>query len=160
MSYDLIIIGGGPASLTAAIYAGRAALRTLVLGSAVQGGQIITANMVENYPGFPGGINGFELANAFLRQAVEFGAEISTASASKIDFSARLFVVKTPEQTYRARAVIVATGAFPRKLNIPGEKEFFGRGVSACATCDGFFYKGKSPSSSVAATAPLTRDCF
>ena len=143
MPYDLIILGGGPASLTAAIYAGRAALRTLVLGSAMLGGQIATTNLVENYPGFPGGVNGFELSNAFLQQAKEFGAEILSATASRVDFSDRPFVVETHDQMYRARAVIVATGAFPRKLGIPGEKEFFGRGVSTCATCDGFFYKEK-----------------
>jgi thioredoxin reductase (NADPH) len=143
MLYDLIVIGGGPAGLTAAIYAGRAALRTLVVGSAMQGGQIATTSMVENYPGFPEGINGFELATSFVRQAEAFGARILNDAASEVDLTAHPFVVKTHDQTYRARAVIIATGAFPRKLGIPGEKEFFGRGVSTCATCDGFFYRDK-----------------
>jgi len=143
MLYDLIIIGGGPAGLTAAIYAGRAAMKTLVLGSSMPGGQIATTNIVENYPGFPGGVNGFELANAFVRQAEEFGAEILQEAASKVDFSKRPFTVQIHDQTYSGKTVIVATGAFPRRLGIPGEKEFFGHGVSTCATCDGFFYKDK-----------------
>ncbi|MBN1581458.1 MAG: thioredoxin-disulfide reductase [Anaerolineae bacterium] len=143
MLYDMIVIGGGPAGLTAAIYAGRAARTALVLGSTMQGGQIATTNVVENYPGFPGGINGFELATAFVKQAEEFGAEILSEAAVEVDFSKRPFTVQTRDQAYQGQAVIIATGAFPRKLNIPGEKEFFGRGVSTCATCDGFFYRDK-----------------
>ncbi len=143
MLYDVVIIGGGPAGLTAAIYAGRAARRTLVLGSLMQGGQITTTNVVENYPGFPGGINGFELAMKFIQQAQEFGAEVSDQVAARVDFSSRPFTIETHDQTVQGHTIIVATGAFPRKLGIPGEKEFFGRGVSTCATCDGFLYREK-----------------
>ena len=144
MLRDLTIIGGGPAGLTAAIYAGRAAITPLVLAGAAPGGQIITTNLVENYPGFPEGINGFDLAFAFQQQAQRFGAELVQEAVSRVDFSIRPFVVETHEQTYEARAVIIATGAFPRRLGIPGEHEFFGQGVSTCATCDGFLFKDKA----------------
>jgi thioredoxin reductase (NADPH) len=144
MLRDLIIIGGGPAGLTAAIYVGRAAITPLVLAGAAPGGQIITTNLVENYPGFPEGINGFDLAFAFQQQAQRFGAEMVQEAVSRVDFSVRPFVVETHEQTYEARAVIIATGAFPRRLGIPGEHEFFGQGVSTCATCDGFLFKDKA----------------
>jgi len=144
MLRDLIIIGGGPAGLTAAIYAGRAAITPLVLAGATPGGQIITTNLVENYPGFPEGINGFDLAFAFQQQAQRFGAEMVQEAASRVDFACHPFVVETHEQAYQARAVIIATGAFPRRLGIPGEREFFGQGVSTCATCDGFLFKDKA----------------
>ncbi len=143
MLYDILIIGGGPAGLTAAIYAGRAARKTLVLGSLMTGGQIANTSLVENYPGFPDGISGFDLATNFIKQAETFGAEIVNEAASKVDLSKRPFTVETHQQTYQARAVILATGAFPRKLGVPGEEEFFGRGVSTCATCDGFLYRDK-----------------
>lgn len=143
MIYDILIIGGGPAGLTAAIYAGRAARKTLVLGSLMTGGQIANTSLVENYPGFPEGISGFDLATNFIKQAEAFGAEIVNQAASEVDFSQRPFTVETHEQTYQARTVILATGAFPRKLGIPGEDEFYGRGVSTCATCDGFLYRNK-----------------
>ena len=144
MLRDLIIIGGGPAGLTAAIYAGRAAITPLVLAGAAPGGQIVTTNLVENYPGFPEGINGFDLAFAFQQQAQRFGAEMVQEAVSRVDFSVRPFVVETHDQAYEARAVIIATGAFPRRLGIPGEHEFFGQGVSTCATCDGFLFKDKA----------------
>ncbi|MBL7201864.1 MAG: thioredoxin-disulfide reductase [Anaerolineae bacterium] len=144
MPYDMIIIGGGPAGLTAAIYAGRAAIVPLVLSGAMPGGQIGSTDRVENYPGFPDGVNGFELAMGFQKQAEHFGAEIVMDAATEVDLGVRPFVVKTRRETYHARSVIVATGAFPRRLGIPGEKEFFGRGVSTCATCDGFLFKGKT----------------
>jgi thioredoxin reductase (NADPH) len=144
MAYDMIIIGGGPAGLTAAIYAGRAAIVPLVLSGAMPGGQIGSTDRVENYPGFPDGVNGFELAMGFQKQAEHFGAEIVMDAATEVDLGVRPFVVKTRRETYHARSVIVATGAFPRRLGIPGEKEFFGRGVSTCATCDGFLFKGKT----------------
>lgn len=143
MSYDLVIIGGGPAGLTAAIYAGRAAIKPLVLSSGMPGGQISSTNLVENFPGFPGGVNGFDLALAFQQQAEHFGAEIVQEAVHKVDFSVRPFIVETHEQAYRARSAIIATGAFPRRLGVPGERTFFGRGVSTCATCDGFLFKDK-----------------
>jgi thioredoxin reductase (NADPH) len=141
--YDLIIIGGGPAGFTAAIYAGRAALRTLLLAGGLPGGQIANTDRVENYPGFPEGIAGAELAMLFQAQAERFVDKVVTKAVTEVDFSARPFTVKTHSETYQGRAVIVATGAFPRRLGVPGEKGFFGRGVSTCATCDGFFYKDK-----------------
>ncbi|MBN1977033.1 MAG: thioredoxin-disulfide reductase [Anaerolineae bacterium] len=142
-AYDLIIIGGGPAGLAAAIYAGRAALKALLLGGVTPGGQIANTDRVENYPGFPEGISGAELAMRFQSQAEHFVAKLANDFVTKVDFSASPFVVKTHSETYRGRAVIVATGAFPRRLGVPGEKEYFGRGVSTCATCDGFFYKDR-----------------
>lgn len=140
--YDLIVIGGGPAGLTAAIYAGRAALKTLVLTGPLAGGQIANTERVENYPGFPDGINGADLAWRLQEQAGRFGAQMIPEAATAVDFSVAPFVV-TARETYRGRAVIIATGAFPRRLGVPGEKEFFGRGVSTCATCDAFFYKDR-----------------
>ncbi len=141
--YDLIIIGGGPAGLTAAVYAGRAALKALLLGGATPGGQIANTAHVENYPGFPEGISGAELAMRFQSQAERFVAKLANDFVTEVDFSASPFTVKTHSETYRGRAVIVATGAYPRRLSVPGEKEYFGRGVSTCATCDGFFYKDR-----------------
>jgi len=142
--HDLIIVGAGPAGLTAAIYAGRAAIKPLILSGTMPGGQIASTNLVENFPGFPEGVNGFELAMSFQQQAEHFGAELVMEAATEIDLSSRPFTVKTHSQTYTGRAVILATGAFPRRLGIPGEREFFGKGVSTCATCDGFLYKGKT----------------
>jgi thioredoxin reductase (NADPH) len=141
--YDLIIIGGGPAGLTAAVYAGRAALKALLLGGVTPGGQIANTAHVENYPGFPEGISGAELAMRFQSQAERFIAKLANDFVTEVDFSASPFVVKTHSETYRGRVVIIATGAYPRRLGVPGEKEYFGRGVSTCATCDGFFYKDR-----------------
>lgn len=141
--YDLIIIGGGPAGLTAAIYAGRAALRTLVLAGPLPGGQVANTDLVENFPGFPEGISGIELARRFQRQAERFGAKVVMESVTGVDFSSAPFTVQTYSRTYRCKTVIVATGAVPRRLGVPGEDKFYGRGVSTCATCDGFFYRGK-----------------
>ena len=144
MTRNLIIIGGGPAGLTAAIYAGRAAVQPLMLSGAMPGGQIATTNWVENFPGFPEGVNGFDLALGFQKQAEHFGAEIVTEPVSRVDFSERPFVIETRSETYHTHAVIVSTGAFPRRLGIPGEKTFFGQGVSTCATCDGFLFREKA----------------
>jgi thioredoxin reductase (NADPH) len=141
--YDLIIIGGGPAGLTAAVYAGRAALKTLLLSGVTPGGQIANTDRVENYPGFPEGISGAELAIRFQSQAEHFVTKLASDFVTEVDFSASPFIVKTHSETYRGWAVIVATGAFPRRLGVPGEQEYFGRGVSTCATCDGFFYKDR-----------------
>ncbi len=141
--YDLIIIGGGPAGLTAAVYAGRAALKTLVLIGPGPGGQVANTDLVENFPGFPEGISGAELAQRLQSQAGRFGAQIVMDAVTEVDFSSTPFTIQTHSVTYQARTAIVATGAVPRRLGVPGEAEFFGRGVSACATCDGFFYQGK-----------------
>ncbi len=142
--YDLIILGGGVSGLTAAIYAARARIDTLVIGGFLPGGQPANTDTVENFPGFPQGIEGPELAQRFQQQAERFGAKIEWDNITDVDFSSHPFVVKTYKSDHRAEAVIVATGAVPRRLGVPGEGEFFGRGVSTCATCDGFFYQDKT----------------
>jgi len=141
--YDLVIVGGGPAGLTAAIYAGRARLETLVLAGSIPGGQPANTDIVENYPGFPEGIDGPELAQRFRSQAERFDTRVVLDDVTEADFSKMPFTLRTYGATYRARTVIVATGANPRRMGVPGEDEFYGRGVSACATCDGFFYGDK-----------------
>ncbi|HEX3032470.1 MAG TPA: FAD-dependent oxidoreductase, partial [Bacillota bacterium] len=140
MNYDLIIIGGGPAGLTAGLYASRAKLKTLLLEKALPGGAIVTTDLVENYPGFPEGINGFELGLYMRQQAERFGLEIISDEIVTTHLEGEVKRVVTAEKEYFARAVIIATGAKPSKLKIPGEEEeFTGRGVSYCGTCDGAF---------------------
>jgi thioredoxin reductase (NADPH) len=141
--YDLIIFGGGPAGLTAAIYAGRAALKTLVMVGSLPGGQVANTERVENFPGFPDGIAGPELAQRVDEQARKFGAAVMQEGVRGVDFSVYPLEVRASSSIYRARAGIIATGTFPRRLKVPGESEFYGRGVSTCATCDGFFYKDR-----------------
>lgn len=141
--YDVIIIGGGPAGLTAAIYTGRGGLRTLILEKGQPGGQIAQTEEVENYPGFPEPISGLELSMRMVEQAQKFGATLEMDEVEGIEKQAQRFVVKGYEATYTARAVIIATGANPKRLGVPGEELYWGRGVSTCATCDGFFYRGK-----------------
>ncbi|MGK2964761.1 MAG: thioredoxin-disulfide reductase [Tepidiformaceae bacterium] len=139
--YDIAIIGAGGAGLTAAIYAARARRTTVVFEKAVTGGQIATTDAVENYPGFPEGVNGFDLAQLFLQQAEQFGAEIRYEGAENIEpQDDGTFVVTTGEGSYAAKAVIVTAGADYNKLGIPGEEEFTGHGVSYCATCDAAFF--------------------
>jgi thioredoxin reductase (NADPH) len=138
---NLIIIGSGPAGLAAAIYAGRAQRQPLILAGQSFGGQAALTSGVENYPGFQEGIGGMDLTEQMSQQAKQFGAELAYEDVTEFDGSVYPFVVKTLGATYRPRAVIVCTGAFPRKLDVPGESKFFGRGVSTCATCDGYFYK-------------------
>ncbi len=142
---DIAIVGGGPAGLTAALYASRARAKTLVFERGMPGGQIVTTDWIENYPGFPAGLSGMELGELMTRQAEEFGAVLSTfADVKAIKPTGLDFVVETEDgNEYLARAVIVATGAVPSKLSVPGEAEFTGRGVSWCATCDGALYKDK-----------------
>lgn len=141
--YDVVIVGGGPAGLTAAIYTGRANLKTLILEKGLPGGQIAQTEEVENYPGFPEAISGPELAKRMEDQARKFGAELVMDEVQTIAKADTGFLVKGFEQDYSAKAVILATGANPKKLGVPGEEKFYGRGVSTCATCDGFFYRGK-----------------
>ena len=139
--YDVIILGAGPAGLTAAIYTGRAKLSTLVLEAAMVGANAGIADLIENYPGFPEGINGSELMARFRQQAENCGAEIRYDEVLDIERSSRGILVKTRCGELTARAVLAATGARRRELQVPGEQEYLGRGVSYCATCDGAFFR-------------------
>ncbi len=139
----LIIIGSGPAGLTAAVYAARANLAPLVFAGHMYGGQLMLTTEVENYPGFPDGIMGPDLMEAFRKQAERFGSIIHNVDVTEVDFSKRPLVVRTAEDEFTADSVIIATGASARWLNIPGEARLRGRGVSTCATCDGAFFRDK-----------------
>jgi len=140
--YDLIIIGGGPAGLTAGIYAQRARLKTLLLEKEIVGGQIAVSDVIENYPGFSS-ISGAELMEKFEQHAKGFGLEIKLTDVTDVQDKGKEKIVKTSEGDLITKAVIVATGAKPRRLGVLGEKEFTGKGVSYCATCDGPFFKGQ-----------------
>ena len=140
---ELIIIGGGPAGYTAALYAGRANLNPLVIEGFRWGGQLMVTSDVENYPGYPDGIMGPEMMTDFRRQAERFGAEFVTDDVTKVDFSEQPYRVWVDKDEYRAEAVIVATGASARWLGLESEQRLQGRGVSACATCDGSFFREK-----------------
>ena len=142
--YDLIIIGGGPGGYTAALYGARAGLSTLILEKLSAGGQMALTQQIDNYPGFPEGVDGFELAEAMQQQAERFGTVTEYAEVYRADLKAQPKIIETSEGNFRGRAVIVATGAGPRELGVPGEKELIGRGVNYCAACDGMFYKGKT----------------
>lgn len=139
--YDVVIIGGGPAGLTAGIYAARSRLKNLLVEKGAAGGWIINAGVVENYPGFPEGVNGLELADAMQQQAAKFGLETLTAEVTGLELKSEQKIVKTSEGDVAARAVIVAGGSDRIKLGVPGEEEFTGRGVAYCAVCDGYFYR-------------------
>jgi thioredoxin reductase (NADPH) len=139
--YDLIIIGGGPGGLTAGIYAGRARLKTLLLEKLTHGGQMMGTDLVENYPGFPEGITGFELSDRMRQQAERFGLEIRSQEVLELKPGKPAHTVVLPDGQLTAGAIIIATGARYRRLGVPGEDRLAGHGVSFCATCDGAFFK-------------------
>ena len=140
----LIIIGSGPAGLTAALYTARASLNPLVISGNELGGQVSITTEVENYPGFPQGTTGPELVDLMRKQAENFGARMEIDEVTQVDFThGSPFTLRTHSEEYQAEAVIVTSGASPKRLGVPGEEELIGRGVSFCATCDGFFFRGK-----------------
>ena len=142
--YDVIIIGGGPAALAAAVYTCRALLKTVILEKKYLGGQLVGTELIENYPGFPDVIGGVELTQRMEAQAKRFGVEIRYEEVLKLDVENGLKVVTTDTDKYASHIVILASGADPKKLGVAGEEEFYGKGVSYCATCDGAFYRGKN----------------
>jgi thioredoxin reductase (NADPH) len=141
--YDIVIIGGGPAGLSAGIYASRARLGSLLIERGVVGGQILNAERVENYPGFPEGISGFDLVQFMHQQATGFGLETVTDEVTGIEITGQQKVVKTSKGSYVTKVVIIASGSERQKLGVPGEAEFTGKGVSYCATCDAAFFREK-----------------
>jgi len=142
-AYDVIVIGGGPAGLSAGLYAARARLSTLLIEKGILGGQIANVEHVENYPGFPESISGFELGQAMHQQATKYGLETVAAEVTAIELTEKGKVVKTTEGEYLAKALILATGAEPNRLGVPGEERLLGHGVSYCATCDGPLFGDK-----------------
>jgi len=143
LDYDIIVIGSGPAGLTAAIYSGRALLNTLVIGGRLSGGQLMLTSGVENYPGFAEGIQGPSLMAEMRKQAERFGARIIDEDVESVNFSNKPFEVKAAGEIYTSKAVIIATGSSAKWLGIPSETKLRGRGVSSCATCDGYFFRDK-----------------
>ena len=143
-TFDVAVIGAGPAGLTAGLYAARAGLRTAVFEQLSPGGQLAQTERIENYPGFSEGAGGFELAWSMKEQAERFGVQIINEGVSSLDLALPVKQLRTSYGSYSARSVIVATGARPRKLGVPGEAQLTGRGVSYCATCDGSFFRGKT----------------
>ncbi|MGH9983772.1 MAG: thioredoxin-disulfide reductase, partial [Nitrososphaeraceae archaeon] len=142
-TYEVVIIGSGPAGYTAGIYTSRAKLNTLLISGSLPGGQLMTTSEVENYPGFPNGIFGPELMMNMRQQAERFGAKLLDDEVVEVDFKRRPFGIKTHGQEFRSESVIICTGASPRKLGLKAEQEFAGKGISYCATCDGPFFKGE-----------------
>ena len=140
--YDVIIIGSGPAGLTAGIYAIRSGLATLIITGYAWGGQPMTTTLIENYPGFPEGVDGPELMMKMRRQVAKLGAEFIDADVTKVDLSVKPFSISVGNRIFRGRTLIIATGARHRELGLESEKKFLGKGVSYCATCDGYFFKG------------------
>ena len=142
--YDMIVIGGGPGGYTTALYAARAGLDVLVLERLSAGGQMAQTHLIENYPGFPEGIDGWELAEKMLRQAERFGAKTEYADVTAVELNAQPKRITSSEGEFLAKTVVIATGAGPKELGLPKEAELTGRGVAYCAACDGMFYKGKT----------------
>ena len=142
--YDMVIIGGGPGGYTAALYAARAGFSTLLLEKLSPGGQMALSHQIDNYPGFPDGIDGFSLAENMQRQAERFGARTELAQVFSADLKAIPKVIETSEGTFHAKTVVLSTGAGPRLLGLPMEQELTGRGIHYCAACDGMFYRGKT----------------
>jgi thioredoxin reductase (NADPH) len=142
--YDIIIIGGGPSGLTAGIYSSRAGYKTLLIEKLVPGGQMILTDLIENYPGFPDGVTGFELQERFTKQAEKFGVEIISDDIIKIEKNNDEFTAHSHVNEYKAISVILASGSSYKKLDVPGEKEYSAKGVSYCGTCDAPFFKGKN----------------
>lgn len=163
--YDMAIIGGGPGGYTAALYAARAGLRTVVLERLSPGGQMALTSTIDNYPGFPQGVDGWELSQAMAEGAARFGAESELAEVFSVDLKSNPKGIETSEGTFLAKTVVIATGAGPRLLGVPGEEAYTGRGVHYCAHCDGMFYKGKTVAvvgggnSAVADALQLSRVC-
>ena len=139
----VLILGSGPAGWSAALYAARAELNPVVITGTTLGGQAALTYTIENYPGFPDGIGGMQLGELFQKQAEKFGAKVVFGTATSVDLSRRPYQVKTDGGDFEAETLIIATGASPNKLGISGEELLTGKGVSYCATCDGFFFKGK-----------------
>ena len=142
--YDMIVIGGGPGGYTTALYAARAGLDVLVLEKLSAGGQMAQTHLIENYPGFPEGIDGWELGEKMLSQAERFGAKTEYAEVTELDLAAQPKRIQSSEGEFLAKTVVIATGAGPKALGLPKEAELTGRGVAYCAACDGMFYKGKT----------------
>lgn len=142
-SYDLVIIGGGPTGLTAGIYAGRARMNALLIEKISPGGQMLTTDWIENYPGFPEGVSGGELVMKMNEQMERFGIEVESAEVTELDLAKNPRRIILEDRTVSCRTLIIATGASPNKLGVPGEDTFYGKGVSTCATCDAAFYRDK-----------------
>ncbi|MBF8304491.1 MAG: Thioredoxin reductase [Dehalococcoidia bacterium] len=139
--YDVAIIGGGPGGLTAGLYAARGKLKAVLLERGLAGGQIVNAERVENYPGFPEGISGMELGERMLAQASKYGLDIAYAEATGVELKGKIKTVHTSRQSYTTKSIIIAAGSEHRKLGVPGEKDLLGKGVSYCATCDAPFFR-------------------
>lgn len=142
--YDVVIIGGGPAGLTAGIYAKRAGLSALLVEKYAPGGQIMITDWIENYPGFPDGLAGYELTMKMEQQAKNFGLEFKTGDVESLEIDGKIKNIKLKDGSISTKTIIIASGCYPRKLGVPGENSLFGKGVSTCATCDAMFFRDKT----------------